>query len=153
MTKGHVEHGTIVLERRIKAPPARVFTAWASEKARVVWAAPKAEWVIAYDRFDFRVGGHEVGRFGPPEGPHHVTTAHYYDIVPERRIVFAYGMAYEGATIAVALTTVDLQPDGGGTRLLLTEQLAALDGGDRPEYREAGWSEMLDKLVDTAETA
>lgn len=51
-----------------------------------------------------------------------------------------------GTRISVSLTTVELIPAEGGTRLVFTEQGAFLDGRDTPELREHGTNELLDAL-------
>jgi len=140
-----VEHGTIRLERVYKAAPARVFAAWAEPAARARWDVP-GRWIIAEQTFDFREGGYEVKRFGPREDPRFVAETRYVDIVPERRIIYAYGMTNRGERISVSLTTVEFSPSAGGTRLVLTEQIAFLDGRDNAINREEGLSSMLDKI-------
>jgi len=76
MTKRSAQHGTIRLERRFKAPPNRVFAAWAEPEARATAAAKD-------------------------------------------------------------------------THLLLTEQIAFLDGQDNAANREEGLASMLDKIGKT----
>ena len=51
MTTRSAQHGTIRLERRYKAAPARVFAAWAEPEARAKWDVP-GRWVIAEQTFD-----------------------------------------------------------------------------------------------------
>jgi uncharacterized protein YndB with AHSA1/START domain len=148
MTARSAQHGTIRLERRYKAPPARVFAAWADPKARAKWDVP-GRWVIAEQRFDFREGGRERKRFGPRDDPHFVADTLYLDIVPDRRIVFSYSMTNRGEPISVSLTTVEIMPDGQQTKLLLTEQVAFLDGNDNAANREEGLASMLDKIGET----
>ena len=140
-----VEYGTICLERIYKSAPARVFAAWAEPEARARWDVP-GRWIIAEQAFDFREGGHEVKRFGPREDPRFVAETRYVDIVPQQRIVYAYGMTSRGERISVSLTTVEFSPSAGGTRLVLTEQIAFLDGRDNAISREEGLSSMLDKI-------
>jgi uncharacterized protein YndB with AHSA1/START domain len=146
MNERKVHHGTIVVPRIFEASPARVFAAWADPAARARWDVPGGDWEIAQQECDFRVGGHEVKRFGPPGDPIYLADTRYADIVPDERIVFAYTMDRGETRISASLTTVELQPAGAGTRLTLTEQAAFLDGGDQPEYREQGWKAMLGKL-------
>ena len=145
MTARSAQHGTIRLERRYKAAPARVFAAWAEPKARAKWDVP-GRWVIAEQSFDFREGGHELKRFGPKDDPRFLTDKVYRDIVPDRRIVFSYVLTARDVPISVSLTTVELAPDGQGTRLLLVEQIVFLDGNDNAANREEGLSSMLDKI-------
>ena len=148
MTTRSAQHGTIRLERRYKASPARVFAAWAEPKARAKWDVP-GRWVIADQTFDFREGGREVKRFGPKGDPRLVADTLYLDIVPQRRIVFSYSMTSRGTPISVSLTTVELSADGEHTRLLLTEQIVFLDGNDNAANREEGLASMLDKIGET----
>lgn len=52
-----------------------------------------------------------------------------------------------GATpFSASLATVELLPDGTGTRLIFTEQGAFFDGVDQVADREEGWSGLLDAL-------
>ena len=62
MSERSAKHSTFVIERNYKHSPARVFAAWAGQAAKASWF-PKA------DEFDFRVGGREFNRGGPPGGP------------------------------------------------------------------------------------
>ena len=152
MTARSAEHGTIRLERRYKAAPARGFAAWAEPRARAQWDVP-GRWVIAEQTFDFREGGHERKRFGPNGDPRLVADTLYLDIVAGRRIVFSYSMTSRGTPISVSLTTVEISPapssGGGETHLLLTEQVAFLDGNDNAAHREEGLASMLDKIGET----
>jgi hypothetical protein len=50
--------------------------------------------------------------------------------------------------MTVSLTTVKFGPaEGGGTRLVLTEQGTFLDGREEPAWREHGTAEQLDTLA------
>jgi uncharacterized protein YndB with AHSA1/START domain len=140
-----VEHGTIRLERFYEAPLRRVFAAWAEPAARAKWDVP-GRWVIAEQTFDFREGGGEMKRFGPAGDPRFLAEARYLDIVPGQRIVYSYGMTDRGDPISVSLTTVEFAPSVGGTRLMLTEQVALLDGRDKLAHREEGIASKLDKI-------
>ncbi|MGD9882981.1 MAG: SRPBCC domain-containing protein [Reyranella sp.] len=139
------QHGTIRLERRFAAPPARVFAAWADPAARARWDVP-GRWTIAQQTHDFREGGREAKRFGPVDDPRFVADTLYLDIVPSRRIVFSYSMTSRGMPISVSLTTVELSAAGKATRLLLVEHITLLDGNDTLANREEGLASMLDKI-------
>lgn len=147
MTDRSVEHATIVIERHYDAPPAAVFAAWAEPAARQRWFVAAEGWEIAEYSHDFRVGGRERGRFAQKTaGPVYGNDTLYWDIVPGRRIIFAYTMARDGTLISASLATVELATDGTGTLLVFTEQGAFLDGGDQPRFREHGWNDLLDRL-------
>jgi uncharacterized protein YndB with AHSA1/START domain len=50
--------------------------------------------------------------------------------------------------MTVSLTTVEFTPGGdGGTRLVLTEQGAYLDGREQPAWREQGTADQLEALA------
>jgi uncharacterized protein YndB with AHSA1/START domain len=146
MTERSVTHATFTVERTYDASPARVFAAWADPAAKARWFAGPDEWGTAEFRLDFRVGGRELNRGGPPGGPVYGYTGHYQDIVPDERIVCTYQMHMDGTLISVSLATVELRPDGAGTRLVYTEQGAFLDGLDSPEQRQQGTGQLLDAL-------
>ncbi len=146
MTERSVEHATFVVERTYDAPPARVFAAWADPAVKARWFAGPEEWGPAEFALDFRVGGREISRGGPPGGPVHTYEGRYQDIVPDERIVVAYDMHLDQTRISVSLSTVELKPAGAGTRLILTEQGAFLDGLDTPAQREGGTGSLLDAL-------
>jgi hypothetical protein len=55
-------------------------------------------------------------------------------------------MYLDETRISVSLATVELAPEGGGTRLVYTEQGAFLDGHDTPAQREQGTGSLLDAL-------
>jgi uncharacterized protein YndB with AHSA1/START domain len=147
MSNRSAEHGTFVLSRTYPVAPERVFAAWASRDAKVRWfgggrGTPDLE-------LDFRVGGTEINRGGPPEGPVFTYQATYQDIVPDERIVYGYTMDADGTVISVSVTTVEFTPAGDGTALTLTEQGVFLDGADTVSIREKGTSELLDELGST----
>jgi uncharacterized protein YndB with AHSA1/START domain len=141
MNEPSAKHSTFVIERNYKHSTARVFAAWAGQAAKAVWF-PKA------NEFDFRVGGREYNRGGPPGGPVFTFDACYQEIVPDRRIVYSYTLDMEETRLSVSVTTVEFKPEGSGTRLVYTEQGVFLDGHDTPEQREHGTKLFLDKLGD-----
>ncbi len=142
MTERSVEHATFVVERTYDASPARVFAAWASREAKSRWfLEPGGEFEL-----DFRVGGREFSRGGLPDGTVYTFEGRYQDILPDERIVYAYDMHLDDTRISVSLATVELKPEGGSTRLILTEQGAFLDGLDTPGEREQGTGSLLDAL-------
>jgi uncharacterized protein YndB with AHSA1/START domain len=149
VTERSVEHATFVAERTYDASPSRVFAAWADPAAKARWFGPaKEEGDGAEFELDFRIGGRELNRGAVSEGgPLFTYEALYQDIVADERIVYTYDMHLDDTRISVSLATVELRPDGPGTRLVFTEQGAFLDGHDSPAQREQGTGTLLDALA------
>ena len=133
-----VTHAIFTIETRYAAAPARVFAAWASREAKLRWLFCHADWEVRSYELDFREGGRERMSTGQAGGPAHVMDSHYWDIVADARIVFAYEMWVGETKLSASLTTVEFQPDGVGTRMVFTEQGAFFDGHQAPEEREHG---------------
>ncbi|PZV38379.1 SRPBCC family protein [Mesorhizobium kowhaii] len=146
MTEHSVVHSTFVIERSYPASPAKVYFALSNPAAKRRWFADPDNPMTHRHEMDFRVGGKEVNAGGPKDGPIHVFNAVYQDIVPDQRIVYSYEMLFGEARISVSLTTIELLAEGNGTRLVMTEQGAFLDGHDTPATREHGTGELLDAL-------
>jgi len=146
MTARSIEHASFTIERRYGVPPDRVFAAWADPAAKARWFRGPDDWVASGHELDFRVGGLEETSGGPPGGPVHTYRALYWDIVPDARIVYTYEMLTGGVRMSVSLATVVLCSDGDGTRLVVTEHGAFLDGIEDPALREHGTGALLDAL-------
>jgi uncharacterized protein YndB with AHSA1/START domain len=141
----NVTHATFTLERSYPVPPARVFAAWADPAAKASWFTPGPG---SGHELDFRVGGRELATGGPDGGPLMTFETLYRDIVPEQRIVYTSTLSAGADLMTVSLTTVELTPaEDGGTRLILTEQGAYLDGQEQPAWREQGTADQLDALA------
>ncbi|MBP2159596.1 MULTISPECIES: SRPBCC family protein [Asticcacaulis] len=141
-----VTHTDFVLERRFKASPARVFHAWADPDAKRRWSDCHAETGATEYSLDFRTGGQETYRATLADGTRMTVDKTFLEIVPDARIIFAYAMTANGRSLSASLVTVEFHADGDGTRLLLTEQLAYLDGHEDRDERRRGTEEGLDRL-------
>ena len=146
MTDRSVAHDTFVIERRYDASPARVFAAWATAEGKAAWFVGPSGWQQIERVLDFRVGGEELLKGAFPGGRTTDFRSRYFDIVPDRRIVYAYAMHLDDVKISVSLATIEFYPDGARTRLVLTEQGAFLDGYDDAGSRERGTRGLLDQL-------
>jgi uncharacterized protein YndB with AHSA1/START domain len=145
-------HRTLSFERAYPAPPARVFAAFADPGSKRRWFAEGEDVEVDEFTLDFRVGGFERTRFRFAGGAPMRNDTLILDIVAGERIVFAYALTAEEVRTSAALTTVELAAGGGGTRLLLTEQVAFLDGVDGTASRRSGWGALLDRLGEALRT-
>lgn len=152
MSSHSVTHNTFAIERSYPVTPAQVFAAFADAEAKTQWTNPPDEEPVGdtagYLEFDFRVGGRERFGFTESDGRKMAYDALYYDIVPERRIVYSYEMFADGARISVSVATIEFVKDATGTALTWTEQGAYLDGLDQPALREGGTAWMLDNMAE-----
>jgi uncharacterized protein YndB with AHSA1/START domain len=143
-----IVHETIALERHYDATPERVFRAFADAEAKAMWFPGPEDWSVQGEgTFDFREGGLETSAAGPVGREPYYYTARYHDIVPNQRIIFNYEMSHAGRRLSVSVQSVELFPDNRGTRLVLTDQGAYLDGLDDARKRRGGIERQLDLLT------
>jgi uncharacterized protein YndB with AHSA1/START domain len=140
-------HDTFVIARTYDAPVAFVFEAWTDPARKARWFAGSADALAHGYELDFRVGGHERNRGGPPDGPVYTYDAEFRDIVVDQRIVYTYEMFAGDSRISVSVATVEFGESEGATRLVLTEQGVFLDGHDTPAQREDGTRSLLEALA------
>ncbi len=140
MTQRSAEHAIFNIDRVYEASPSRVFDAWADPASKTQWFGTP-ELVL-----DFQVGGREHFTAKMPDGRVFGYDAHFYEIVPSARIVYAYTVDFDQTRISVSLATVDITADGDGSRMIYTEQAAYLDGLDTPAERERGTREEFERL-------
>ena len=154
MSLGTVIHDTFTIERTYPVPPEKVFAAFASAEAKSIWGdtgnLESADVEEDASEFDFRVGGRE--KFGVKmDGTTFRYDALYYDIIPDRRIIYTYEMYANDQRISVSVATIQFAESEEGTALTYTEQgtyLDGIDGVEAPNLREEGTTQMIDNLRD-----
>ena len=146
MTARTAVHASFTIERTYPAAPSRVFAAFADPVRKARWFGAADGLTLIERVWDFRDGGREhlSGRW--PSGMVTAFDAHYHDIVPDRRIVYSYAMRLDGRRISASLATIEFLAEGAGTRLIVTEQGAFLDGYEDKGSREHGTGALLDRL-------
>ncbi len=148
MTGRTLRHGTFTIERELPYPPARVFAAWADPKEKAQWFAAATElYRVVIRKQAFRPGGKERVRGEWKTGKISDFQAVYHDIVRDRRIVYVYDMYVDEQKLSVSLATIEFEASGKGTKLILTEQGAYMDGGiDGHAGREQGTGGLVASL-------
>jgi uncharacterized protein YndB with AHSA1/START domain len=142
MTHHSVKHSTFSLERDYKVSTGVVFAAWADPEAKARWfAGPSGEHGL-----DFRVGGREWVRGNKSDGPALLFESVYCDIVDGARVVYSSTILAGEILTTVSMTTVEFIADGDGSRLILTEFGAFLDGHEEPSSRKQGTASWLDAV-------
>jgi len=147
MTEAHLFHGTFTLNRVWAARADRVFEAWSDPHLKAQWfTGPAERWSLVRHSMDFRVGGRAVleGRFNE-SGMVTLFEARFHAIEPARRLVYAYDLHHCGRFHSATLSSLQLEPEGNGTRVSYTEQIVFLDGKDGTEDRRRGTAFQFDQ--------
>jgi len=143
-----IKHSSFVIERRFDYDPAQVYRAWTDPAAKARWFnGPPDKWTEEVREMDVRIGGRDrlIGRF--VDGSESRFECQYLDVVPEKRLVYVYDMYWQGKKISVSLASVEFVLAGRGTKLVLTEQHAFLDGYEDAGSRERGTRSLLEQLA------
>ena len=150
MTDAPAVHDRFTIERTFPHPPAKVFAAFATEEGKRRWfSGPNDLWDLVDREFDFSVGGIETIEGRWKSGTVTRMDLVYHDIVPDRRIVYAYRMTIDGKVISVNLATLEFAAKGQGTSFTLTEYGSYLDGFEDKGGREHGTTALIDKMGET----
>jgi uncharacterized protein YndB with AHSA1/START domain len=141
-----VAHGTFTIERTYSASRARVFKALTDPDAKAKWFSGGSGYTVIEREMDARPGGreHQSGRWD--NGVISTFDAYYHDVVPDERIVYSYVMHLNERKISASLATFEFHKAGEGTRLVMTEHGAFLDGYDDSGSRERGSNFLLDAI-------
>ena len=153
MTASTVKHATFVIERDLPGSPRHAFRFWSEPELKESWTRCHPDWTVLEDTFDFRVGGEEAKRWRTSEGHEQTFHARYFDIVPGRRIIYAFAMSFKGQSVSTSLATVEFLPVDGMTRMVFTEQIAFLGDDEAYRMRVAGTEAGFDKLVEVMRSA
>ena len=147
-----IEHTSFFVTRELAASPRHAFQFWSDPELKARWSGCHPDWTVLDDTFEFRAGGGEAKRWRTPDGKEQTFNAHYLDIVPEQRIIYAYEMGFDAVRLSASLVTITFEPSGAGTTMTFTEQVAILAGGrDARNQRLAGTEDGLDRLIAIAE--
>ena len=138
-------HATIKLEREYSAPVDRVFSAFADPRARTKWSTPSTD-ALVYDEADFREGGRDVFRCGPPNDLKFRGINTYQVIVPNKCVISTETLVEGARPLAVALNTLSFEPSDGGTQLKVTLQVVSFVGPDMIGGFESGNRGALEGL-------
>jgi uncharacterized protein YndB with AHSA1/START domain len=145
MPKHSIVRADFNLQRTISAPANKVYKMFADKTAKEQWFKGPDDAQTEH-LMDFRVGGEELNSGTFHDGVTHIFKAHYYDIVPNERIVYSYEMYMGDRRISVSLATIQFIDEGDTTTVSLHESGVFLDGYDKPEYREYGSKELFNAL-------
>ena len=132
---------SLTIKRRLKAPPAKVYSAWTDPKKIAHWSGPSGGETLSAEA-DPRAGGRFRVVFRTADGQEHDVGGTYREVVPNEKLVFTW--AWRTTPERESLVTVSLRGEGDRTVLTLTHE-QFFDEAARDAHR-AGWTGALDKL-------
>lgn len=138
-------HHTITMERTYSAKADCVFAEFADPVARAKWSVLSND-ALVYDEADFREGGRDVFRCGPPGDLRFRGVVAYQVIVPNHCVVYTETLTDDGKRVAVALNTLEFEPVGEGTVLKVTVQIVSFVGIGMVKGYESGNRDALEGL-------
>jgi len=133
---------SLVLKRRIKAAPEKVYEAWTRPEQMTRWWGVTENPKPPVAETDLRVGGRFRVQFWDPKNEHHSVSGTYREVVPNRKLSFSW--AWQSTPERESLVTIDLNPVNDGTMLTLTHE-QFYDEKARDDHGR-GWNLSLDRL-------
>ena len=142
-----VNHRTFVLQRNLPGSPRNAFRFWSDHKLKRQWTSCHPDWLVLEDSFNFEVDGKERIRWRMPDQGEMAMVAHFLEIAPAERLVYAYAMRSGTKTISSSLVTVEFTASAGNTLMTWTEQ-AVFDSVATGDMRESGTGVGLNRLIE-----
>jgi len=133
---------SLVLKRRLKAPPEKVYKAWTHPDQMTLWWGNPHHSKKPIAKTDLRVGGRFHVQFWGQDDQHHSVSGVYREVVPNRKLVFSW--AWQSTPERESQVTIDLNPVAEGTMLTLTHE-QFYDQKACDDHR-VGWERALDNL-------
>lgn len=156
------ERPTLTLTRSLKASPERVWRAWTDTDEAARWFGPHGM-QCKVNEHDVRVGGSY--RFTLParepapaeasnrevtaDGKNYIVFGTYTEVDPPRRLAFTWAWDSPGWAGESSTVTIELEPEGAGTRMTLTH--AGLLDDEAKQSHGEGWGESLERLLEHVE--
>jgi uncharacterized protein YndB with AHSA1/START domain len=141
---------TLVLERFVDVPPAKVWEAWTTPEILLKWFTP-APWGTKSIDLDLRPGGKFNSVMLSPEGQEFPNVGCVLEVVPGKKLVFTDTLheGFRPAPNPFMTAVVEIIPEGKGTRYRATAMHK--DEETKKKHEEMGfhhgWGAALDQMV------
>ena len=147
---GPPEH-VLTLERRLDAPPSKIWRCWTEPALLEQWFCPKP-WYVTHARIDARPGGEFSSVMHGPGGEEFEATGVFLEIEPGRRLVTtdAFLPGWIPSRRAFLVTEILLEDAGDGTTRY-TARARHWDEEARREHEAMGFHEGWGKAADQLE--
>lgn len=151
----------LVLDRVLKASPAKVWRCWTEPALICQWFCPKP-WYVSEAVVDLRAGGRFFTLMNGPEGEKVPNEGSFLEVVPERKLVFTdmFGADFapvdqlaSGAGLHFA-AILSFVPEGSGTRYRAVARHRSAQEAKTHEDMgfHVGWGIATDQLEELAAT-
>lgn len=144
MTESTTEYSSFTIVHEFAAPVEKVYNMFADKDLKESWFKGPTPSESEHT-MDFSVGGSEYNK-SVFNSQTHEFNAHYFDIVPNERIIYGYEMRLDGKKISVSLASLEFIDFEGSTKLLMHEDGIFLDNVDSGTNREMGSKMLLSAL-------
>ena len=134
---------SLVLKRRLKAAPEKVYEAWTKPEQMTRWWGVPDSHKPTIAETDLRVGGRFRVQFWGAKDEHHSVSGTYREVVPNRKLSFSW--AWQSTPERESMVTIELNPLTDGTMLTLTHE-QFFDEKARDDH-SVGWNMMLDRMA------
>ncbi len=136
----------LVIDRKLKVPPALVWEAWTKPEHLTEWFCP-VPWKVTAARIDLRPGGEFFSRMEGPNGEAHDNLGIFLEIVPERRLVTTDCLlpGWIPAPRPFLTSIIEMTPDGDGTHYVATARHA--DPETQKRHEEMGFFDGWNTVV------
>jgi serine/threonine protein kinase len=136
---------TIQIAKRVPAPPSEVFAAWTDPSRMADWYAPSDEFGPTTGEVDLQIAGsYRVGMFPPGQTDPRVVSGQYCRVDAPYTLSFTWAWEPHDTNTRETQVTLEFQPQGGGTDLVLTHERFRSEP-DRSSHAR-GWEGCLNRL-------
>jgi uncharacterized protein YndB with AHSA1/START domain len=143
MTRGDPSGLSLHLEKVLRTPRARIFTAFVDEGALAAWWGPK-DFTVPKVEICAREGKRYRLTMQPPEGAAFHITGEFHEVEPPQRLVYTFEYEEPDPDDQETVVTLSFVDVAEGTRLVLDQWPFATKA--RLALHETGWAETLDRL-------
>ena len=141
-----VVNETLTFEAVVDAPVATVWALFADADRRAEWGAPEGESQV-YDQAQFRVGGRDRYRCGPPDTLDFRGVVDYLVVEPGECLVHTDIVSTGDVLLAASLQTWRFTDLGDRTGVSLTDQVTSFVGAGMIDGHRNGNTKALAQLV------
>ena len=136
----------VFVERICAAPIDRVFAAFSDPDKRVRWGAPSEKQRPSSMTKPIFARAASICSAAATKATRSSLTT-YHDIVPNAHIISSEVVEAQGRKLLISMSTTTFEPEGTGTKVVVTVQLTSLAGEDMLTGAKFGHNASLDNLV------